>query len=113
MNKILILDNDIDNLFRLHKLLKNEFHEYEILEAHSSELGIEIAKKERPVLILLEINMPILNGFEVLQLLKADEQTKSIPVVILTHLKNDVENRVKAHQMGALSFFPNHLLSEN
>jgi PAS domain S-box-containing protein len=104
MKKILTIDYDLDNLNTIKEILKNKFPEYDILTTHSATEGIELAKTEKPNLIITEITFSNTDDFEVLQLLKADEHIKSIPVVILTAIKNNSENRVKSLEMGAEAF---------
>jgi len=64
-----------------------------LLTAHTSELGIELALTRRPELILLDINMPGLDGYQVLEVFKADARLKAIPVIAVTAnaLPRDVE----------------------
>lgn len=68
--------------------------DYEVLGARDGEAGIDMAKKQSPDLILLDLVLPKKNGFEVLQALKGDLTTKDIPIIILTNLEGskDVEN---------------------
>ena len=70
----------------------------ELMLASDGRSGLEMAKKRRPDLILIDINMPILNGFEVLERLRADPETAKIPAVALTAsaLNTDVERGLKA-----------------
>ena len=65
----------------------------------------DIEKFPRPDLILLDINMPKMNGFEVLAQIKKDPQVNFIPVIMLTSSKND-EDVLKSYQNGAVSYIP-------
>lgn len=76
---------------------------YEVLSALDGEMGLELAQKEIPDLVLLDLVLPKKDGFEVLSGLKQDPSTKNIPVIILTNLESsqDVE---KALQIGATTY---------
>ena len=77
---------------------------FEVLSAGNGEAGIELAKKERPDLILLDIMMPKKDGFQVLRELKQDIQLASIPVIMLTNLGQE-EEKEKSIQLGAQEYF--------
>lgn len=82
---------------------KLELEGFEVLQAKDGEAGLGAAQKESPDVILLDILMPKLDGFQVLEALKKDAKTKKIPVVLLSNLgqKDDVE-RGKA--LGATDY---------
>ncbi|HPG30062.1 MAG TPA: response regulator [bacterium] len=99
--KILIVEDQkfIRNIVALN-LRKTGF---EIVQAENGKEGYELAKTEKPNLILLDLMMPVMNGFETLKLLKADDLTRKIPVIILSALsqKNQV---LDAISLGALDY---------
>jgi PAS domain S-box-containing protein len=101
---ILAIDDRQDNLLSLSALLKNLIPECEIVTALSGREGIERAKTALPDIILLDINMPEMDGFEVCQVLKSKFETKHIPVVMLTAVKTSTPHRVKALEIGADAF---------
>ncbi len=76
---------------------------YQIISALDGEIGFKLSKKMKPDLILLDLILPKKDGFEVLEELKKDEETKNIPVIILTNLEgsDDVE---KALSLGATTY---------
>ena len=76
---------------------------YEVISALDGESGLKLAKTKKPDLILLDLILPKLSGFEVLKQLKKDEETKDIPVIVLTNLEGvgDVE---KAMELGATTY---------
>lgn len=76
---------------------------YEVLKAADGKKGLRLAQKEKPNLILLDIIMPDIDGFEVLKKLKEDKKTKKIPVIILSNLGQDEEIR-KGLKLGAKGF---------
>ncbi len=73
---------------------------YEVLLAENGKLALEVAKSNRPDLIILDVMMPVMNGLEALTILKSDVDLKSIPVIILTALSNDSEI-VRGLELGA------------
>src|SRR3989344_5130852 len=86
---------------------------FETLQALDGETGIRIAKEKKPDIVLLDLVLPRMNGFAVLQALKGDPETKDIPVLVLTNLEGvgDIE---KVVEMGAVSYLvkTNYPLSE-
>jgi len=100
-NIILLVDDNPMNLKTLANTLEKQ--DYELLIATSGERGIKIAKNATPDLVLLDIRMPGLDGFEVCIKLKEIEITKDIPVIFLTAL-SEVENKVKAFGVGGVDY---------
>ena len=98
--KILIADDDPQTGELLEAFLSVEF---DILKAYDGEEALDIARRELPDLVLLDIIMPKLNGYEVCKKLKNSEDTRSIPVVIITALK-DLEERIKGIVGGSDNF---------
>ncbi len=92
--KILIIDDEEDFCFFVKKNLE-AISNYEIITAHKGKKGIQIARKEKPDLILLDIMMPGIDGFEVLKRLKANDKTQDISVIMLT-AKDEDESKIKA-----------------
>ena len=92
--KILIIDDEEDFCFFVKKNLE-AISNYEIIVANKGKKGIQIARKEKPDLILLDIMMPGIDGFEVLKRLKANEKTQNISVIMLT-AKDEDESKIKA-----------------
>ena len=79
MAKILIVEDNPSNMKLAVFLLKKVG--YDVLEAKNAEIGISIAKNELPDLILMDIHLPSMDGFEATRLLKEDTHTRSIPIV--------------------------------
>lgn len=102
--KILVIDDLQDNLITLNALIKDAFPEALTLNALSGEEGINIAMKEDPDVILLDILMPGMDGYEVCQKLKADEELCDIPVVFVTAIENTKEALLKALDCGGEAF---------
>jgi CheY-like chemotaxis protein len=100
MTKVLLIDDD-PLMGRLYTDILS-YGNYEVIVAKSGEEGIQKTKSENPQVVLLDIMMPKMSGVEVLKILKQDDQTKHIPVIILTNLADDdILNECK--QNGAVS----------
>jgi two-component system alkaline phosphatase synthesis response regulator PhoP len=96
--KILIVDDEVDALTALKVALESDG--YNVIEALDGFEGISKAKSETPDVILLDIMMPGMDGFEVCRRLKSDPQLSSIPVIMLT-AKGEVDDKVEGLEMGA------------
>ncbi len=96
--KILIVDDDIDTLQLVGKML--ERHGFEIIAANDGEKALELAPKEKPDLILLDIMMPGLDGFEVTRRLRSMTSTAFTPIIMFT-AKAQVDDKVKGFEAGA------------
>jgi len=99
--KILIVDDVMSNILLLKVLLTNE--QYQICSANNGTEAIEKAREEMPDLILLDIMMPDLSGYEVAKILKDDVKTQEIPIIFLTAL-NSSADIVKGFQCGCNDF---------
>jgi two-component system, OmpR family, alkaline phosphatase synthesis response regulator PhoP len=101
MPKILIVDDDpiIRNLL-VQILEPFENRGVELLTAENGKIALDTAKKERPDLVFLDVMMPKMNGFEVCNIIKHDEEVKNAYVVMLTAKGQDVD-RQKAKDAGA------------
>lgn len=102
--QILIVDDDPRQL----KILTGNLIEfnplYKLLIATNGKAGYEIAQKNKPDLILMDWQMPGMNGLEAIKLLKQDEETKSIPVIVVTGTHNEVEKLKEVLDAGAIDF---------
>lgn len=96
--QILVVDDNQDNIDLINDIL--ETLGYDILMAMDGPTALDSAQENIPDLIVLDVNMPGMSGFEVVEHLKRDEKTLAIPVIMLTAL-SDVENRVHAMTLGA------------
>jgi len=95
---ILIVDDNVDTVELLRKRLRADG--YETAEAYNGEECLSLVPECNPDVIVLDVMMPRLNGYEVCNRLKADEATKYIPVIMLT-AKSDVEDKVRGLDVGA------------
>ncbi len=99
--KILVADDIKQNVKLLRVILTAS--EFDVIEAYDGEEALEKAKAENPDLILLDIMMPKLTGYEVCQKLRANGTTKSIPIVMITAL-HEMDDRIKGIEAGADDF---------
>lgn len=99
--KILIVDDVMSNVLLLKVLLTNE--KFAIATVNNGQQALEQVDKEHPDLVLLDVMMPDLSGFEVAQRLKANPDTADIPIIFLTAL-NSTTDIVKGFQVGANDF---------
>ncbi len=99
--RILVVDDIQANVDVLEAKLSAEY--YEVLTATRGARGFEMARREKPDIILLDVMMPDLDGFEVCRRLKADPETRHIPVLMLTALDGR-DDRLKGLEVGAEDF---------
>ena len=111
MKKILFVEDEM----ALQKTFKDILNEegYEMLSAFDGEIGLRLSKEKKPDLILLDLILPKIDGFEFLEKLKADPETKDIPVIILTNLER-TEDIERALELGATTYLvkANYTLKE-
>jgi len=106
---ILIVDDVTTNLSVLSKLLKSAGFKFRV--AIDGESAIELVKYDRPAMILLDVQMPGIDGFETCQLLKANPQTQDIPVIFMTGMSNP-QDKVKGLSLGAVDYITKPFESE-
>ena len=99
--KILIVDDVVSNVLLLKILLSNE--KFQVCTANCGNMCIEQAKSEKPDLILLDVMMPDISGFDTAVILKKDPELRDIPIIFLTAL-NSPADLVKGFQVGASDF---------
>jgi signal transduction histidine kinase len=98
---ILVVDDTPDNLRLLSVMLTGEG--YEVRKALNGKMALTACQKVLPDLILLDINMPGMDGYEVCKILKADEKTCEIPIIFISAL-DDVLDKVKAFDVGGVDY---------
>ncbi len=101
MKRVLFIEDEFDLQKSVSDFLKKAG--YGVIHALDGELGLNLARTEKPDIILLDIILPRKDGFGVLESLKKSEDTKHIPVIVLTNLENpeDVE---KSLSLGATTY---------
>ena len=113
--KILVIDDVHANLKAMRVLLKDIAAE--IVTADSGNNGLALALEEHVTLILLDVNMPGMDGFEVAQLLSEMDETRNIPIIFITAFQHDEEKRLQGYNAGAIDYIqkpvnPDILLSK-
>jgi len=101
MKTILFVEDESALQKTFGDILKQEG--YEMISALDGEIGLRLAKENRPNLILLDLILPKIHGFDVLKKLKEDNETKEIPVIVLTNLEG-LEDVEKALELGATTY---------
>lgn len=101
MAKLLIVEDD-PLISRLYEKIFT-FDKHKVVLAHNGEDGLVKVKEEKPNLILLDVMMPKMNGLQMLERLKADPETKPIPVVMLTNLAGEKDAET-ALSKGAVKY---------
>ncbi len=99
--RVLVVDDVEANVKLLEAKLSSEY--FEVLQAYNGRTALEIADAELPDMILLDVMMPRMDGFEVCRQLKANPRTADVPVVMVTAL-SDVANRLRGLEAGADDF---------
>lgn len=101
IKKVLIVDDSPTERFFLSDVLRKEG--YEVMTANSGEEGVELAKQARPDLILMDVVMPGLNGFQATRQLSRAAETSAIPVILCT-TKGQETDRVWGMRQGAIDY---------
>ena len=102
-NRILIVEDNPVSLTLLKQLLKA--HGYEVLGTPEGLQALDLAREEQPDLILMDIRLPDISGFEVTRLLKQDQRTKTIPIIAVTALASP-EYEKKGLESGCDAYIP-------
>lgn len=113
MTRVLLIDDEPDVLLLCRVNL--EHAGYEVAEAQEGAQGLAMARQERPDVVVLDLMIPIMSGYEVLAALRADGSTRDLPVVILT-AKAQAHDRIRCWEGGAAGFvtkpFPPQVLTD-
>jgi len=100
---ILCIDDNVNNLFTLSALLK-KIPNVEPITAESADKGLKILLKEKIDLILLDVQMPIMNGFEAAKLIKTNKNTRDIPIIFITAVFKSDEFIREGFDLGAIDY---------
>ena len=82
MIKILVVEDNKENMYLINRILKNGG--YEVIEARSGEEGIELAAKEKPDMILMDIQLPGIDGLEATKRIRESEVDEKVPIIAIT-----------------------------
>jgi len=102
--KILVIDDNSDNIITVKALINERFSKATILTALNGQSGLELAINTIPDVVLLDVVMPEMDGYEVCKKLKNHPVTQDIPVVFLTAIREDVYSRIQALEAGSDGF---------
>ena len=102
--KILIVDDDVKNLDVIVNYLEESGKPYEILQALNGKMAYGIARNKMPDLIITDWVLPELDGLELIRLLKRDQTTKDIPIIMCTGIMTSVDNLETALRVGAIDY---------
>ena len=100
-NTILVIDDNVANIKLVLDTL--EIHNFEVIIAKNGTMGIRRAKFANPDLILLDVMMSDINGFEICRQLKVDDKTRYIPIIFMTSLV-DVADKIKGFEVGGIDY---------
>ena len=98
MAKILYVEDNEDNVYMLQRRLTRKG--FDVVIAENGQVGVEKSKSESPDLILMDLSMPVMDGWDAIKVIKGDESTKSIPVIALSAHAME-EHRERAMASGA------------
>jgi twitching motility two-component system response regulator PilH len=101
MARVLIVDDSPTETYKMSSILSK--HGYEVLTAENGEDGVSVAKQQLPDVVLMDIVMPGLNGFQATRQLSRDASTRDIPVIIVT-TKDQETDRVWGQRQGAKGY---------
>ena len=99
--RVLIVDDD--PAMRLLCSINLQLEGHVVSEATDGRHGLAQARSERPDLVLTDVRMPMLDGFELAEALRRDERTRAIPLIFISG-ETTVANRARAHKLGALAY---------
>ena len=109
MVKILVVDDSPSEMAKFRDILTR--HQYEVIEAHTGDDGIQKANEFFPDVILMDVVMPEMNGFQATRKLTRDPKTSHIPVVIIS-TKNQETDRVWGKRQGARDYLSKPITEE-
>ena len=95
MKKILVIDDDLAITELMNMLLKT--HGFDVITTNSGAEGVKLAEIKNPNVVLLDLMMPDMDGWEVYQQIKADEKTKNIPVIVVTAKAQSIDKVLGLH----------------
>ena len=109
MARVLVVDDEPDVLLLCRLNLEQRGHE--VLEAPNGDSALELARSGSPDLVVLDLMLPGIDGYQVLQALRADEETSGVPVLVLT-AKSLQADRERSRQLGASAFLTKPFLPD-
>jgi len=101
MNKVLLVDDDVEFCEATNLLLESKG--YEVVMAHDGKEGLAKVRAEKPDIVILDVMMPEMNGYDVCVVLKADSELKEIPIILLTAVDQDLFKTTYTKAMGLMT----------
>jgi len=101
LKKVLIVEDDVVLVNIYSKKFSNEG--YDVISAADGKRGLALAKAKKPDMVLLDLMLPLMGGFEVLEKIKKDDSLKDMPVILLTNL-NDCDGIKRGYNLGASDY---------
>jgi len=101
LSKILIVDDTPKNIQMAMNMLKNDGHQ--MFYAKSAIMGLKLVKEHNIEIVLLDIMMPFMNGYEMCEILKKDKQTRDIVIIFLSG-RDSLEDIQKAYEVGGVDY---------
>lgn len=101
MKKVLIIEDNENNLYLMHFILMRLGHQ--VIEARDGSAGVKLAKKNRPDLILMDIQLPVMDGYAATRLIREDEALREVPIIAVTSFAM-VGDKEKALEAGCTAY---------
>lgn len=101
---VVVVEDDVDDAFFLTESLRRAGFDVPLVYARDGQQAVEMIEAERPVLVILDLNLPKLSGLEVLQRLRSSPELRDTPVVVLT-ASSESSDRDRAEALGVQLFF--------
>jgi twitching motility two-component system response regulator PilH len=109
MTKVLIVEDSPVQANKLRLALENEG--WQVRWAVDGQLGVDMARQEQPDVVVLDVQLPTLNGFQVARALKADQRTARIPIIMLT-TRDSATDALTGLESGAIDYVPKDAFAE-
>lgn len=100
--KILLVDDKPENLIALEAVLEDESRE--LIKAYSGNEALKVLLKEQVALVLLDVQMPGMDGFEVAELMHSNQKIAKVPIIFVTAISKEKKYVVKGYQVGAVDY---------
>jgi len=104
MDKILIIDDEKMLHLTINEIIETMLPGIKTINAYSGKEGIKLAQEEYPSLILLDLMLPIMNGYEICTHLKNNKRTRYIPIIMITGMQSNYQVKIKSLEAGADAF---------
>lgn len=100
---VLVVEDSVTQVMHIRTLLEDEG--LNVVLAVDGEMGLDMAKRLHPDLVILDLQMPRMNGFQVIQQLRKMDETSDIPIILFS-AHNEAETQTMGVQLGAVEFIP-------